>query len=299
MSPAPRRPRGAERPAAAVGNAPAGPAPRLALVVLAVAAAVAGCGATAAPAAVPGPGRPAAQAGEAVQAPQAAQAGEAVQAGQAVQPGGARGDDPVVTTYQGRLLSRRTAVAVRAADPADWAPVRDRAHREWSSDLRGPVPTSAAVLGPGATEVEPPSAVGLLPAGAPAGASGAEADRLRRLPGAGEVVVADVVVHDLALVVEPAGTTPQAVLAAVAAEGVLADRLGEHTATTDGTRAVFAYTGPLLADDEVEAVVEAVALHAGATPRLEGRGPDPALRAPATPGLPSSGGAPDAGDHGH
>lgn len=191
---------------------------------------------------------------------------------------GSRGNGSVATSYEGVLLGRRTAVAVWATSPGAAPDVRARALAAWAAASPAPLLTSPVVLGEAALEPEAPVAVALLPPG-PAAADAAE--RLRALPGAGEVLVTDVVVHDLEVRVEPVGSTPEAVLAEVAAEGILADQLGVHTAGTDGASAVFGYTGPVLADGEVAAVLAAVEERAGAPARVVGRGDDPGLRAPA------------------
>lgn len=195
---------------------------------------------------------------------------------------GERGNAPVATAYQGRLLARRMAVAATAGSVTDLPVVRDRVTAALAGHPARPV--NPAVLGAGAPPATP-ALVALLDAGAPAGAAADLVAALRAVPGVTEVREQDVVVHDFEVTVRPEVVPAAEVVGRVRDEGVLADYLGEYTdsAPEAEAEAAFGYAGPVLADTEVEAVLEAVSTAAGGAPAgLRGRGDDPGLRLPGT-----------------
>ena len=78
------------------------------------------------------------------------------------------------------------------------------------------------------------------------------------------VHIGSVLVHDLQFTV-PA-SDPASLAEAIEREGILADALGNYTASLDGGTLAVGYTGPLLSDALVESVRAGMARDAGVEP---------------------------------
>jgi len=172
------------------------------------------------------------------------------------------GNDRPRVTYDGPMVRRRMAIAVRLPSSAEVTSARHdlalaaaRRHLALSTIPGG-------VLDPALLERLVPDLVVALPAGA----TRADAETLvalafadrRRLPVATQdYAVAPVLVHELRFTVSTA--RPAALARAITREGILSDALGSYTTTLDGHALHIAYTGPLLSDHLIQSVRAGIA----------------------------------------
>lgn len=163
--------------------------------------------------------------------------------------------------YDGLMVRRRVVIAVHSGMEADLEGIRaklDNAATPQGLALDTIPPT---VLEPAVLEHVMPELTVVLPPGATlenaeAVADQASADGAAAL-GAEHFHVQQVLVHDLQFDISTAGT--DGLSAEVDREGILSDYLGNYqTASRDGHLS-FNYTGPLLSDDTVEDVRQAIA----------------------------------------
>lgn len=178
------------------------------------------------------------------------------------------GNDRPPVSYDGRMVRRRTVLAVHLNGPRDVAAVRRQLTHIAAQHHTAVSPISASVLDPVPLEVLAPDLVMALPADA----SVADGRRLMELvlrDGRWSSVVEaydvlSVLVHDLRFTV---GTAHPARLAsALAREGILADALGSYTTVSRIERLDVLYTGPLLSDRLVRSVQAGIARRASVAP---------------------------------
>lgn len=197
-------------------------------------------------------------AGPAGTTPTASPVGHSVEEGQDV------GNGRPVVSHDGLMVRRRIVIAVHSRIDADLDGVRRELGE--AATVQGVVlgAISPDVLDPEVLEESVPSLIVALPPPATletalAVTDGAINGGTAEL-GAERLHVFQVLVHDLTFTA--AAADPLTVSEAVDREGILSDYLGNYeTATGDGQLS-FSYTGPLIADEAVEAVRSAIARQA-------------------------------------
>ncbi len=165
---------------------------------------------------------------------------------------------PAITRYDGLMVRRCTALAVYLGPGGNADTVRTALHTAADQAALPLIDLPPGVLSPATLEVQVPEVVGCLPAGATVADAGRVLPGL--LPGEAHGSVETVLVHDLRFDVRTGAVAPYDVARALDREGVLADVLGRFDVDLPAAGLVRVhYTGPLLADDEVEVVRAALA----------------------------------------
>ena len=177
------------------------------------------------------------------------------------------GNDRPPVSYDGLMVRRRIVVAVHPAPDADLDKLRSALFSAAGGLGLDISPISPDVLGASVLEHTVPELIVALPGEASIDDGGKLVDAAfghdQAFPGLEHVHVERVLVHDLRFTVSSAAAG--AVGEAIAAEGILADALGNYdTSARDGVLEL-SYTGPLLSDKTVEAVRTGVARAAGNT----------------------------------
>ena len=175
------------------------------------------------------------------------------------------GNDRPVVTYDGLMVRRRLAIAVRATPEADVPALRrslDVAAAQMGMTLSDLLPD---VLAAPDLERIAPDVVMSLPGDSTAASAAALARRLSssgggRVPGAARCEVVRVLVHDLRFTVT-AGD-PARVKEGIDREGILSDALGRYGTVLRPKALQVTYTGPLLSDGLVQAVRSGIARRA-------------------------------------
>ena len=167
------------------------------------------------------------------------------------------------------MVRRRVVIALHSTSQADIASVRKQLRVAATRQHTRLSVISASVLDPADLDRLTPDLVVALPAGA----TRADAARLidpafaegRRIAAeAQEFDVLPVLVHDLRFTV---GThDPVALARAINREGILADALGNYSATLGHHELEISYTGPLLSDHTVESIRTAMTRPANLAP---------------------------------
>lgn len=178
---------------------------------------------------------------------------------------GDTGDGRPGTTFDGPLVRRRAAIAIRPAPGADHQLIgrqlREAARREQVGPLTEATHSvfSAQLL----TYLVPDIVVVL-----PEKASLKDAEVMMKdhpHPGVAFHLEESVLVHDLTFATVPSGDVADA-MRAIEREGVLSDSLGRHSVERQGAWLVVKYFGALLSDGRVQAVRDSIARGARAAP---------------------------------
>jgi hypothetical protein len=174
------------------------------------------------------------------------------------------GNDRPVVTYDGLMVRRRLAIAVRATPGADVPAVRrslDVAAAQMGMTLSDLLPD---VLAAPDLERIAPDVVVSLPGDSTAASAAALVGRLSSgrgtVPGTERCEVVRVLVHDLRFTV--AAGDPARVRRGIDREGILSDALGRYGTVLRPTALQITYTGPLLSDGLVQAVRSGIARRA-------------------------------------
>jgi hypothetical protein len=176
------------------------------------------------------------------------------------------GDARATTTYDGPMVRRRAAVAIRPTAGADRAAIRRQVRAAAAAEKIGPLTDATfAVFSPELLRYLVPEVVLVLPEGA------TEQDaevvmRDHRYPTVAFHLVESVLVHDLSFAVVPEGVPTDTARGRVEREGVLSDSLGSYTLEAQAAGLVVRYFGALISDGQVLAVRAALARAAQVTP---------------------------------
>ena len=215
------------------------------------------------------------------------------------------------SSHDGLMVRRRIVVAVHPSADADLHTLRGRLVRAAAEDGTELSDISPMVLDASVLDHLVPDLIAALPPGR----TREEGERLAERAfgqegsdaGVEHVHVASVLVHDLQFTI--AAADPAALAAAIAAEGILSDALGNYEESAGAGTLTISYTGPLLSDALVESVRDGMARGAGGRqadvelgPRsTAGQGVDLAREpAPADSGADDAGhDAPEEEDPGH
>jgi hypothetical protein len=176
------------------------------------------------------------------------------------------GDARVTTTYDGRMVRRRVAVAIHPVAGASTGTLRSQLAAAAASEHLGPL-TDAwfAVFSPGLLRYLVPELTVVLPERARV----ADAEILMRdhtYPGLGYYIVQPVLLHELAFAVPVPSERVAAVRVAVDREGVLTDSLGRYVSEQRDGGLVVKYAGPVLSDGEILAVRRSIGRAAAVEP---------------------------------
>ena len=189
----------------------------------------------------------------------------------APEPGADLGNDRPVVTFDGLMVRRRVALAVRADENTDIPTLRAELARRATDASLTLSDIAPDVLPEGLLDQAVPALTLMLPAGTKAAQARAligpaairpEASVSTESPGEDPTYfVVDVLVHDLRF--EVAADEPAQVADLIATEGIVADAIGSYgTALGDGLLAVD-YVGPLLSDRLIESVRVGIARGVG------------------------------------
>ncbi|MDX6301773.1 MAG: hypothetical protein QOF53_2987 [Nocardioidaceae bacterium] len=180
------------------------------------------------------------------------------------------GNDRPQVSYDGLMVRRRVVLAIHSTANADLASLREQLDLAATGRHTTLSTMSASTLDPAVLDRLAPDLVVALPLGA----TRADAGKLmnsslaaggRIVDNVEEVDVIRVLVHDLRFTV--AAAHPAVLAKAISREGILADALGNYTATLGAHRLRIAYTGPLLSDHLVQSVRIGIARPAHTAPR--------------------------------
>jgi hypothetical protein len=211
---------------------------------------------------------------------------------------GDAGDDVAPTTFDGPMVRKRAAIAIRPAKGAD----RDHIRAELADRVKkhprvhGPLTEATfAVFSESMLNYLVPEMTFVLPEDVRA----TDAEAFMRDEQPDDVafyLVEPVLVHSLTFAVIPSAATPEAVLDRANSEGILTDVLGEYDASAEPAGVMVRYFGAVLSDASIDSVKQALSRAAGVSPDRVWVEPTEA-----TGGVDLSNGVPDLGDapHGH
>ncbi|MCU7723601.1 hypothetical protein ODJ79_07745 [Actinoplanes sp. KI2] len=174
------------------------------------------------------------------------------------------GDKRATTTYDGAMVRKRTAIAVRPAKGADRAHIRAELTEAALKSKVGPLGEATfAVFSEQMLRYLVPEMTFVLPEGVPLD----RGDAFMRDYQPADVafyVVQPVLVHDLTFAVVPAaGRTPASVRDSQDAEGILADTLNRYDTTVQPAGVTVRYFGAILSDPAIASVRAAMGRAAG------------------------------------
>jgi hypothetical protein len=174
------------------------------------------------------------------------------------------GDRQATTTFDGAMVRRRAAIAIRPAPGAD----HDRITAELQAAARAAKvgelePATFAVFSEEMLTYLVPEMTFVAPEDAAVSATEAMM-RDRQPADVAFYLVQPVLVHDLTFAVIPAaGVTPKAVKDRADREGVLTDSLGRYSTLVQRAGITVRYFGAILSDGQIRTVREALGRAAG------------------------------------
>jgi hypothetical protein len=169
------------------------------------------------------------------------------------------GDGRATTSFDGAMVRRRAAIAIRPVAGADRRTIAQQVRAAARAENVGPLADATfAVFSEEMLQYLVPEMTLVLPEGK----SVQDAERVMRdyvFPGVAFHLVQPVLVHDLTFAVLPArGVSPAQVRAAQDAEGILADSLNHYVTDVQPTGVTVRYFGAILSDGQILAVREAM-----------------------------------------
>ncbi|MEC5153686.1 hypothetical protein RCH23_001055 [Cryobacterium sp. CAN_C3] len=184
----------------------------------------------------------------------------------AIEPGADLGNDRPVVTFDGLMVRRRVALAVRAEQNVDLPALRAELERRATDASLTLSDIPPDVLPAGLLDQAVPALTMLLPDGTTTTQTRAVIGPEASLPSVSAsrdstFFVVDVLVHDLRF--EVLAADPAAAADAIATEGIVSDALGNYSTTLGAGLLRLNYLGPLLSDDLVESVRVGIARGAG------------------------------------
>lgn len=181
--------------------------------------------------------------------------------GHSIEEGQDLGNGRPVVNYDGLMVRRRVVIAVHTGTEADLEGIRTELDTAAAAQGIALDPIPPTVLEPAVLQHVMPELLVLLPPAATLDTAQAIADQAaaegKTAGGAEHFHVLNVLVHDLQFAISTAA--PAETAAEVDREGILSDYLGNYETASAGGRLTFSYTGPLLSDDSVENVRNAIA----------------------------------------
>jgi hypothetical protein len=176
------------------------------------------------------------------------------------------GDEQATTTYDGPMVRKRAAIALKLAKNADRSLISRQmqavAKQEKIGSLHG---ATFAVFSADLLNYLVPEMTMVLPEGA----TTEDAEVMMRdhtFTGVSFYLVENVLVHHLTFAVIPNGVSPEAASTFEDAEGVLADSLNSYTTGIQRSGLTVEYFGAIVSDGQVQVVREAMARAAHVTP---------------------------------